>query len=178
MHNAEELTIGTPWNLNLSQAIGLTKQATSMVVSVNPNNVPILLPALFLLSEGLKVEKTTEANHYTPWTNCYRFRHASPRCTQKHPPAPTVRFMILSRLTDVKTTYARMVPTPRPSQAAAPPPPATALTAMMTTMPSPGNAGLHQSPLLNPRPPHLPNKNYPTPPPTGKRPWKWAIMAT
>ena len=53
-----------------------------MVVSVNPGEVPILVPALFLLSKGLKVEKTTEANHYTQCTNSYRFGHAAARCPQ------------------------------------------------------------------------------------------------
>jgi len=59
-----------------------------VVVSVNPYDVPILLPALFLFSKHLKVEKTTQANRYTQCLNCYRFRHAHPRCTQKHPTCP------------------------------------------------------------------------------------------
>jgi len=59
-----------------------------VVVSVNPDDVPIPLPALFLFSKRLKVKKTTQANRYHPCTNCYRFGHAHPRCTQKHPTCP------------------------------------------------------------------------------------------
>jgi len=66
----------------------LSKQATSVVVSVNPDNVPILLTALFLFSKRLKVEKTRQANRYTQCLNCYGFGDAHPRCTQKHPTCP------------------------------------------------------------------------------------------
>jgi len=66
----------------------LTKQATSVVVSVKPDDVPILLPALFLFSKRLKVKKTTQANRYTLCTNCSRFGHNSPQCTQQHPTSP------------------------------------------------------------------------------------------
>jgi len=59
-----------------------------VVVSVNPDDVPILLPALFLFSKRLKVEKTTQANRYTQCLNCYRFGHADPRCALKHPTCP------------------------------------------------------------------------------------------
>ena len=59
-----------------------------MVVSVNPDDVAILIPALFLFSKRLQVEKTTQANHYTQCTNCDQFGHTSPRCTQKHPTCP------------------------------------------------------------------------------------------
>jgi len=99
----------------------------------------------------------------------------APRST---PPAPTVLFIILARLTDAKTPHAPRAATPRPSSAAAPPHPLSGQTAVTTTMPSPGNARLDQSPVLNLRPPHLPTKNYPTPPPTLRRPWMWATMAT
>jgi len=74
--------------LNQSRAARHTKQATWVVVSVNPDDVPSLLPAIFLFSKRLKVQKTTQANRYTQCTNCYRFGHASARCTQKHPTCP------------------------------------------------------------------------------------------
>jgi len=85
---AKEVTIGAAWYLNKDRAASLSKQATSVVVSINPDDVFILLPALFLFSKCLKVEKTTQADQYTQCTNCYRFGHASPRCTQKHPTCP------------------------------------------------------------------------------------------
>jgi len=59
-----------------------------VVVFINPKDVPILLPALFLFSKRLKVEKTTQANQYTQCTNRYRFGHPSPRCSQKYRPCP------------------------------------------------------------------------------------------
>jgi len=88
IYNAKEVTISAARYLDQSRAVRLTKQATSVVVSVNPDDVPILLPALFLFSKRLKVEKITQANRYTQCTNCYRFGHAHARCTQKHPPCP------------------------------------------------------------------------------------------
>jgi len=88
IYNAKEVEIGAARYLNKDRAARRTKQATSVVVSVNLNNVPILLPALFLFSKGLKVEKTMQANRYTQCTNCYRFGHAAARCTQKHPTCP------------------------------------------------------------------------------------------
>jgi len=88
VRNAKEVTISAARYLNQSRAVRLTKQATSVVVSVNPDDVPILCPALFLFSKRLKVEKTTQANRYTQCTNCYRFGHAHAQSTQKHPTCP------------------------------------------------------------------------------------------
>jgi len=101
-----------------------------------------------------------------------------PYAPRNTPPAPIVRFIILVRLTDGRTLPAPRVVTPRPCLTAAPLPPPTAPTAATTTMPSTKNAGLDQSLHLNPRPPHLPTKKYLTPPPTVRKPWMWATMAT
>jgi len=88
IHNAKAVTIGAARYLNKDRTARLCKQATSVVVSVNPDDVPILLPALFLFPKRLKVEQTTQANRYTQCLNCYRFGHAHARCTQKHPTCP------------------------------------------------------------------------------------------
>jgi len=88
IENAREVTISAAWYLNQSRPVRLTKQATSVVGSIKPDDVPILLPAFFLFSKRLKVEKTTEPNRYTHCTNCYRCGHAHARCTQKHPTWP------------------------------------------------------------------------------------------
>ena len=88
IQNAKEVTIGSARYLNKDRTARLSKQATSVIVSVNPDDVPILLPTLFLFSKRLKVEKTRQANRYTQCLNCYCFRHAHPRCTQKHPTCP------------------------------------------------------------------------------------------
>ena len=88
IQNAMAVTIGAARQLNNHRATRLSKQATSGVVSVNPNDFLILTPALFLLSRGLKVEKITQANRYTQCTNCALFGHAYSRCTKKHSTCP------------------------------------------------------------------------------------------
>jgi len=98
----------------------------------------------------------------------------APRST---PPAPTVRFIILVQLTDARTPPAQREATTGSSQTAVPPPLPTAPIAGTTIMPSQSNAGLDHYPLLNPRPPHILMKNYPTPPLTVRKPWMWATMA-
>jgi len=86
--NADEVEIGAARYLNPSQAGRLTQQATGVVVSINPDDVASLLPPIFLFFKWLKVEKTEQANRYTQCTNCYRFGHASARCTMKHHTCP------------------------------------------------------------------------------------------
>ena len=86
--HAKVVEIGAARYLNQSCAIRHTKQATSVLVSVNPDDVPILLPAIFLFLKRLNVEKTMQANLYTQSTNYYRFGHASARYTKKHPTCP------------------------------------------------------------------------------------------
>jgi len=88
IHNAKAVTIGSARYLNKDRTARLSKQATAVVVPINPDDIPILLPTIFLFSKRLKVEKTTEANRYTQCLNCYRFGHAHPRCTQKHTTCP------------------------------------------------------------------------------------------
>jgi len=103
--NARAVEIGPALYLNQSRATRLTKQATSVVVSVNHDDFPILLPAIFLFSKGLKVEEMTQANRYTQYTNCYRFGQASARCTQKHPTCP------YCALHDTRSAHRRQNPT-------------------------------------------------------------------
>ena len=90
------------------------------------------------------------------------------------PCAPSVRFTILDWPIDARTPHALREATPGPSQAAAPPPPPTVPTAVATTMPSGGNAGLGLPHLQDqrPLPPTLTNLG-----PTVKRTWKWKMMA-
>jgi len=88
IHKAKPVTIEAARYVNKDRAARLSKQATSVVVSINPDDVTILLPALFLFSKRLKVEKTTQANRYTQCTNCYRLGHVSGRCPQEHPTCP------------------------------------------------------------------------------------------
>jgi len=98
----------------------------------------------------------------------------APRNTQL---APIAHFIILAQLTAARTPPAPKAATPNPFLAAALPPLLIARIAAKTTIPSPESAGLDQSSLLNPRPPHLPTKIYPTPPQIARKPWIWATMA-
>jgi len=174
-YNAKEVTIGEARYRNTDRASGLSKQGTSVVVSVDPDDIPILLPALFLFSKCLKVEKTTQANLYTQCTNCYQFGHTSPRYTQKPPTWP---YTVLHHTRSAHRWQNATCPNCGASKAiptAVPPPPPTAPTVVTTTMPSTKNAGLDQFCLRNRRPPNLSTTNYPTPPPTVMMPWIWAM---
>ena len=75
--NAKAVKISAARYLNKDRAIRISKQATSVILSVDPDDVQKLLPSLFLFSERLKVEKTVNANRYTQCNNCYHFGHAS-----------------------------------------------------------------------------------------------------
>ena len=85
MQNAKVIPIRSARYLNKDRDLRLSKEKTSLVVSVDPEHVEHLLTRLFLFSERLKVEKMVQANRYTQCTNCYRFGHASQCCKQKHP---------------------------------------------------------------------------------------------
>jgi len=131
----------------------------------------MLVPALLLFSKQLKVVKATQAKCYTQCTNCYHFGHAAACCTQEHPTCPycelhhTRSAHRCQNHTWPKGGDSRAVPHCWPMF------PLTAPTAATTTMPSTRNAGLDQSLHLNPWPPPLPTKNYPTPDPTVREPW-------
>jgi len=99
----------------------------------------------------------------------------APRNTQL---VPIAHYIILAQHTNARTPPAPRAATPTRSLAAAPPPLPTARIAVTTTMPSPENAGLDQSPLLNQWPPQLPTKSYPTSPPIVRKLGMWATMAT
>ena len=172
--NAKAAKISAARYLNKDRAIRISKQVTSLAVSVDPDDIQKRLPSLFLFSERLKVEKTVNANRYTQCNNCYHFGHASQRCKQTLPCAPSVRFTILVRHKDAKTPPAPREATPGPSQAAAQPPPPTAPTVVATMMPSQENAGLGLPHLQDRRPPPQAPKS---PFPTVNKTWKWKTMA-
>ena len=88
IQNAKAIPIRSARYLNKDRNLRLSKEKTSLVISVDPEHVEHLLPSLFVFSERLKVEKIVQANRYTQCTNCYRSGHASQRCKQKHPSCP------------------------------------------------------------------------------------------
>jgi len=171
IHNTKPLTIGAAWYLNQAPADRLAKQATLLVVSVNPDHVPILLPVPFLFSKRLKIKKTMQANQYTQGTNCSLFGHTSSRFTQKNPSCPYCTLPHprsphrCQNPTSTKGGDSKAVSSCCPSF-----PPPNAQTLVTTTMASPENAGLNQSRLLMPRPQHILTKNYPTHPLTVRKP--------
>lgn len=103
-----------------------------------------------------------------------------PNVVPKNTPCATiVPLTILGRPIAASTPPASKEVTPNQSQIASLPLPPlpTAPIAAMTTMSSSGNAGLDQFPLLNPRPPQLPQVLTLFTPPTVKRRWIWRTMA-
>ena len=86
--NAKAVKISAASYLNKDRASRISKPATSVVVSIDPDDVQKLLPSFFLFSERLKVERTVNTNRYTQCNNCYCFGHASQRCKQTHPSCP------------------------------------------------------------------------------------------
>jgi len=61
-----------------------TKQATSVVVTVDPQHVSALTSGVFILSQKCKVELAFSANRTSQCRNCWRYGHAHERC-----PPPT-----------------------------------------------------------------------------------------
>ena len=86
--NTKAVEISAARYLNKDRASRVSKQATAVFVSVDPDDLQRLLPSFLLFSERLKVEKTVNANRYTQCNNCYRFGHPSQRCKQTHPSCP------------------------------------------------------------------------------------------
>ena len=100
-----------------------------------------------------------------------------PDVPRNTPRAPFVHFIILVQRTNARTPPAPREDTRSRSLGAAQPPRPTAPTAAATTMPSPENAGLDQSPLLDQKLHHSPLLD-PQAPSKVKTPWMWRTMAT
>jgi len=65
-----------------------TKQATSVVVTVDPQHVSVLTSGVFILSQKCQVELAFSANRTSQCRNCWRYRHAHQRCPATHPTCP------------------------------------------------------------------------------------------
>jgi len=163
--------IGGARYLNKARAARQSQQATAVVVSVMPSDVPILRPALLLFSKHLKVEKATQANHYTQYTNWYQFEHSFPRCTHKHPTGPFCAVYHTSSAHRCQNPTCPKGEQPKPSLAAAPPPIPTTPTVLMTMMACIRNAGLDESLLLEPRPSYQSSTTHLTPSQRVRKPW-------
>jgi len=65
-----------------------TKQATSVVVTVDSPHVSALTSGVFILSQKRKVELAFSANLTSQCRNCWRYGHAYQRCPATHPKCP------------------------------------------------------------------------------------------
>ena len=60
--NAKETMIISARYLNKDRDSRLSKKATSVVVSIDPDDVGKLISGIFLVSDGRKVEKVVQTN--------------------------------------------------------------------------------------------------------------------
>jgi len=71
--------------LNPSRDSRATKQATSVVVTVNPQNVSALTAGVVILSQKHNIELAFSSSRTSPCKNCWRYGHAHQRCPATHP---------------------------------------------------------------------------------------------
>jgi len=78
--------------LNPSRDSRETKQATSVVITVDPQNVSALTSAVVILSHKRKVELAFSSSRGSQCKNCWRYGHAHPRCPATYPTCPICAF--------------------------------------------------------------------------------------
>jgi len=71
--------------LNPSRDSRATKQATSVVITVDPQNVSSLTSGVVILSQKRKVELAFSSSRTSQCKNCWRYGHAHQRCPATHP---------------------------------------------------------------------------------------------
>jgi len=157
--------------LNPSRDSRETKQATSVVITVDPLNVSVLTSGVVILSQKRKVELAFSSSRTSQCRNCGRYGHAHQRCPAPTPRAPSVRFIILARLTDARIRPAPGAGTISQSHPVVRPRPPIAVTAVVTTLPHSGSVRLDLPRLSQPEPTLLP------PGQPVKTPWIWRSMA-
>jgi len=170
--------LARPGTLTRTELLGYPSRPLRWLSPLTPTTIPSSSPPSSSSQSGSwsrKRLRLTDTPNASTVTALHTPMLDAPRNTQL---APIAHFIILSQLTAARTPPAPKGATPNLFPAAVPPPLPTAGIAVTTTMPSQENAGLDQSPLLNLRPPHLPTKNYPTPPLIASKPWMWATMVT
>jgi len=146
-----------------------TKQATSVVVTVDPQHVSAFTPGVFILSHKRMVELAFSANRTTQCRNCWRYGHAHQQC-----PATDLTCPIYA-LHHTRASHRCQNPTgPRsgnnkPVPSCGPTSPPQAVTAVMTTLPHSRNVQLDLTQLA---PPDLPPQSHQV-----KTPWIWRSMA-
>ena len=86
--NAKVTLVLSARYLNPDRDSRSTKQATSVVVTVDPQHVSALTSGLFIFSQKSKVELAFSANRTSKCRNCWRYRHAHQLCPATHPTCP------------------------------------------------------------------------------------------
>jgi len=153
IYDSKEGTISGARYPNQDGYSRLSQETTSVVVSVDPNDVRTLLPAPFIVSKSSRSKKQLTPA-ITPWVPIATTLAKPPNTAPKNSPrVPTVLFIILVLPTVVRTPPAPKEVTPNQCQSAALPHPPIAPTGSMTTISSSENTGLDQTGLLNSRPP-------------------------
>jgi len=74
--------------LNADRDSRSTKQATSVVVTIDAQPVSALTSGVLILSQKRKVELAFLANRTSQCSKCWRYRHAYQRCPATHPTCP------------------------------------------------------------------------------------------
>ena len=74
--------------LNSSRDSRETKQATSVVITVDPQNVSALTSGVVILSQKRKVEPAFSSSRPSQCKNCWRYGQAHQRCPAAHPTCP------------------------------------------------------------------------------------------
>jgi len=74
--------------LNPSRDSRETKQATSVVITVDPHNVSALTSGVVILSQKRKDQVAFSSSRTSQCRNCWRYGHAHQRCPATHPACP------------------------------------------------------------------------------------------
>ena len=174
---AQRSRLAQPGILTSTELPGSPSRPLRWLSPLSPTTLPSASPPSSCPQSGSKFRKrrkvTATPNALTATVSDTPIADA-PRNTQL---APIAHFTILAQRTGLRTPPVTRAATPEQYHAGARPPLPTTQTAATSTTHSPGSARLSQSPHLNPRPPHLPTRNYLTPPPIVRKPWMWATMA-
>ena len=88
IHNDKATPILSARYLNLSRDSRGTKQATSVVVTVNPQHVATLTSGVVILFQKRKVELAFSASCFSQSRNCWRYGHATQWCPATHLTCP------------------------------------------------------------------------------------------
>jgi len=74
--------------LNPSRDSRATKQATWVVITVDPQKVAVLISGVVILSQKRKVKLAFSSSRTSECKNCWRYGHAHQRCPATHPTCP------------------------------------------------------------------------------------------